>query len=322
MVEHRTMVDADLETGVVARLRDPVAGLSEERYRSDLAARRCRTEWSFVAERDGRVVARALWWGLPDSAAPLALECLQVEPSPDRVERAVGLLHAGLTELTGHGLVGVPPYVLVLSGDWRSDPRTTAAVAWRRQAVRAIGLTQELERLRYEWTPEDGAPDALSRLVLRLEPDDEVVVDVLRRVAQGSLDAQTRQDVRALGAEGQARGDLEFYRSMPGERSWWRVASTPDGRLAGLAIPSRNAYGPNVGYLGVVPELRGCGYVDDLLAEITRFHAARGAQRVTGTADAGNTPMAAAFARAGYRNTELWLQFSVAPDQFSGGAPA
>lgn len=113
-----------------------------------------------------------------------------------------------------------------------------------------------------------------------------------------------------MGAERAAREDLEFYLGMPGERSWWRLAHTPDGRLAGLAVPSRTAYGPNVGYLGVLPGLRGRGYVHDLLAEVTRFHAARGAQRVTGTTDTANTPMAAAFARAGYRNTGVRLQLS------------
>ena len=61
---------------------------------------------------------------------------------------------------------------------------------------------------------------------------------------------------------------------MPGERSWWRLAETMDGTLVGFAIPSATPYHRNVGYLGVVPELRGCRYVDDSSAEITRFHAA------------------------------------------------
>ena len=50
----------------------------------------------------------------------------------------------------------------------------------------------------------------------------------------------------------------------------------PGGDLAGLAIPARNADGPVAAYLGVVPELRGNGYVDDLLAEITHLLAAGG----------------------------------------------
>jgi RimJ/RimL family protein N-acetyltransferase len=105
------------------------------------------------------------------------------------------------------------------------------------------------------------------------------------------------------------REDLEFYRSCPGERSWWRLAETTDGELAGFAIPSATPYHRNVGYLGVVPEQRGHGYVDDLLGEITRFHVAAGADCITATTDRANTPMAAAFDRAGYRVTEAVLVF-------------
>ncbi|GAA3093325.1 hypothetical protein GCM10020254_42930 [Streptomyces goshikiensis] len=44
-----------------------------------------------------------------------------------------------------------------------------------------------------------------------------------------------------------------------------------------------------------------------MLAEITRFHAAAGAQRVTATTDTVNAPMAAAFDRAGYEVTQIRL---------------
>jgi RimJ/RimL family protein N-acetyltransferase len=98
---------------------------------------------------------------------------------------------------------------------------------------------------------------------------------------------------------------MDLYRSMPGEREWWRLAYTADGGLAGLAMPNCNPYGPVVGYLGVVPELRGRRYIDDILAEITRFHAARGAHRITDATDTTNLPMAAAFERAGYRNYQV-----------------
>jgi RimJ/RimL family protein N-acetyltransferase len=47
-----------------------------------------------------------------------------------------------------------------------------------------------------------------------------------------------------------------------------------------------------------------------VLAEITRMHAANGEQRVTATTDVGNAPMAAAFGRAGYRNTEIRINLS------------
>jgi ribosomal protein S18 acetylase RimI-like enzyme len=78
------------------------------------------------------------------------------------------------------------------------------------------------------------------------------------------------------------------------------VAYDAAGERVGFIIPSRSAYDASVSYLGVVPEFRGQGYVDDLLAEITHVHADAGARRITGTTDTTNAPMAAAFLRGGY----------------------
>jgi RimJ/RimL family protein N-acetyltransferase len=65
-----------------------------------------------------------------------------------------------------------------------------------------------------------------------------------------------------------------------------------------------------VGYLGVLPDHRGRGLVDDLLGEITRIHVGSGAQQITATTDMGNLPMAAAFERADYAVTEVRLVMS------------
>ncbi len=103
---------------------------------------------------------------------------------------------------------------------------------------------------------------------------------------------------------------MDFYLGCPGRREWWRVAHTPDGQVAGLALPSSTPYARNVGYLGVVPEFRGHGYVDDLLTEIILIHAESGAELITATTDTGNAPMAAAFARAGFRTSEIRMLYS------------
>ena len=109
------------------------------------------------------------------------------------------------------------------------------------------------------------------------------------------------------GLEAAVADQLRFYRSAPGERAWWRLARDGAGELAGFVIPSATESGPNVGYLGVVPEARGRGLVDDLLAFATRFHAERGARTISATTDVTNAPMAAAFARAGYAVVEVRL---------------
>ncbi len=77
-------------------------------------------------------------------------------------------------------------------------------------------------------------------------------------------------------------------------------------------MPSANSGGPVVGFLGVLPSHRGHGYVDDLLAEITADLADMDAQRITADTDATNTPMAAAFDRAGYHRFGIRLVASPA----------
>ncbi len=295
---------ADLHRTLAYPADGPVPALTAERIREELAGNRLRPEWIWFAEdEDGEVLARALWWGRADSERPLALDCLQVRASvADPAALAAGLLAAGHAAFGG-----LPLYNLSLPRDWRADPAVADAVAWRQKAAYETGLTTEIERLRYEWTPAAGTPaEPSGRLVFR-EGTDEEFLEAFVRLSTGSLDLATQNELRLMDARQLAREDFAFYLDCPGERSWWRLAELPDGTLAGMAIPSATPYHRNVGYLGVVPEQRGQGLIDEILAEITRFHAAAGAERVTATTDTVNVPMAAAFDRAGYEVTEIRL---------------
>jgi RimJ/RimL family protein N-acetyltransferase len=305
----------ELDQTLALTSTEPVWTLPADRYRAEAAQRQYRPEWTWVAQDDGgRVLARALWWGQGDSTEPLALDCLAAAdevPTADRAALAAELLDAAHDAFAEAGASGLPLYNLMqLPGGWRDDPAYAAAVAWRQQAAYDAGLTIEVERLQFEWTPAAGIPDPPARLTFSPEPDDERFLAAMVRVAAGTLDAHTREGEAAQGVEATARESLEFYLDRPGRREWWRLAYTPDGELAGLAIPSATPYNRNVGYLGVVPELRGQGYVTEILAAVTRLHAADGAERITATTDLGNHPMAAAFERSGYRTTEVRLIFS------------
>ncbi|MFI9062855.1 GNAT family N-acetyltransferase [Streptomyces sp. NPDC053429] len=292
----------DIDRALTHPADGPVEALAADRIREELAAGRLRPEWIWFAQaEDGEVLGRALWWGREDSERPVALDCLQVRGVADPAAVAAGLLAAG------HSAFGtLPLYDLSLPRDWRARPDVAEAVAWRREAARRAGLTNGIERLRYEWTPAAGTTEPTGRLRFR-EGTDEEFVEAFARVSAGSLDVHTRTSLRSMDAGQLAREDVEFYLGCPGERSWWRLAELPDGTLAGLAVPSATPYHRNVGYLGVVPEQRGKGLIDEILAEITRFHAGHGARRVTATTDTVNAPMAAAFDRAGYEVTEVRL---------------
>lgn len=304
MIYRAALADpAGLDRAVAFQADGPVKALSADTIREELAENRFRPEWIWFAEdEDGEVLARALWWGRADGERPVALDCLQVRESvADPAALAAGLLAAG------HAAFGnLPLYNISLPGDWRTRPGLAEAVAWRQEAASKAGLTREIERLRYEWTPAAGTVEPTGSLVFR-EGTDEEFLDAFARLSAGSLDVHTQTELRSMDAEQLAREDIEFYLDCPGERSWWRLAELPDGTLAGLAVPSATPYHRNVGYLGVVPEQRGRGLIDEVLAEITRFHAAAGAERITATTDTVNVPMAAAFDRAGYEVTEIRL---------------
>lgn len=310
----RTASPHDFDAILVVEQADLVSPLHPVRVREDLALHRHRLEWTWVAEERGRLIAFALWWGLPESRQPTVLSRLWVSAEVTNPSALSGaLLGAALQQLRQDGLTSVPEVELDVSGDWQGDAATRAAVEWRQAASRSIGVTEWNERRQQEWTRDRPVPLG-SRRLRYSSGSNEDFLHAFRRVVVGSSDVLTRQTLAELGPNGQAQDDLDFYQSLPGDRDLWRIATDQDGAVVGFAIPSRSAYDASVSYLGVTPEHRGRRYVDDLLAEITRIHAESGAARITGTTDSTNTPMLAAFVRAGYTTTGVRL-IGTAPAQ-------
>ena len=297
----RSATPADMERLAVFSVSEPVVFVDSVQFRERVAAGHLRPEWSWFAEDGSTIVARALWWGRQDSELPLTLDCLHVLPGvSNRIALATELMVQAHREFDTR-----PDYQLIVS---TGGPERNRAVEWRSKAAKEAGLTRVVKRLQYVWTPASGVVADSGRLVFRPGSDREFL-DAFRQIAVGSLDFITQEQLAVMDPDSQAKSELEFYRSCPGERSWWRIAET-NGKLVGFAVPSATSYNRNVGYLGVVPALRGRGYVDDILAEVTRFHASDGADRITATTDEANTPMAAAFDRANYQMTETRWVFS------------
>jgi hypothetical protein len=218
-------------------------------YRELAALNQYRPEWTWVAIRDGRVVARAAWWAGPEDSEPLALDWLDFADGEDGT--AVDLVRAA-----GFGV----EYCLLLPPGWRADPVVRVAAQRRIDVVRRVGMSPFVERLRYRWTPADGLPARPDRLVFRPEPDDGRILDVLRQIVVGSLDAHQKRTREADSVDAAAKDEMEFLHWMPSPRDWWRLAFTREGDLVGLTVPGRNYANPVIGIIGVVPERRGHGY--------------------------------------------------------------
>lgn len=294
----------DMLPSVVGFAGDPRVGSDRAQVEAELAAGRMRAEWTFVATDDqGELVGRAMWWGRTASA-PLGLEVWDVlDAAADRGDVATRLLLAGHSALAAEGVTVPLPHTVRVINDWQDDDEVAVEVGWRIAAARGVGLTLVNERLQFEWGPPGRVGTDTGRLTFHPADDAEFCIH-FADTAVGSLDVMTRRELENTSAAELARDEIEFYRSCPGDREWWRVARDATGAVVGIAIPSATPTSRNVGYLAVLPDHRGHGYVDDLLGFITRFHAGEGATRITATTDATNAPMAAAFRRAGYRNVE------------------
>ncbi|RSM74365.1 GNAT family N-acetyltransferase [Kibdelosporangium aridum] len=258
------------------------------KYGDYVAKNEYRPEWTWVALRDDRVVARAAWWGGPDDPSPMTLDWFDFEdPS------------------AGEALLKAAPfrveYCLALPPSWRDAPEPAQA---RIDVATRVGMKPVVERLRYTWTLADGLPERPGRLEFRSEPDDSVIVSVLAEVQRGSLDAHKVADLERMSPLEAARSELEDLKWFPGPREWWKLAYTRDGELVGITVPTRNYASPVVGFVGVVPGQRGHGYAYDLLVECTHLLVEAGATEIQADTDVSNFPMAANFKRAGYPITQ------------------
>jgi ribosomal protein S18 acetylase RimI-like enzyme len=278
-------------------------------YRELLAARHYRLDWTWVALRGDTVVARAAWWGFPDNDAPYTLDWLEFATEDDGAA-LVRAAHQVLRTPDGT----TPEYHLFLPLDWRDRRPVRVLTEQRLAAARGAGMDVQVERWSYLWTLPDGPlPPPHTRLRFRAVTveDTDLLVDVLARVATGSLDVATKGKLARHPAPAQfGRAELADLEGFPAPRTWWRLGYDAGGELAGLAVPTRNYSIPVVGYVAVLPQRRGLGYVDELLAETTRVLVDHGADRIGADTDSTNTPMAAAFDRAGYRKIKVRLVVS------------
>jgi GNAT superfamily N-acetyltransferase len=261
-----------------------------------------RPDWKRVALRDGKVVARAAWWGGPDDESPVNVNWFDIAEGEE--EAGAELLRTSPFQVE---------YELILPAGWRDDAVARAAGEARMRAAKAAGMEVLVERYQYRWTPDCGLPERPGRLVFRPEPDDAVFFDALRRIHSVTLDAHALRAIAEGGLDRAAQEELDFFNWCPSPREWWQLALTRDGDLVGIHIPARNPSGPCVGFIGVVPEHRGHGYAYDLLAECTHFLAEQGAEFIAGATDQGNFPMAANFTKAGHPVVQERVHFVPAP---------
>ncbi|MFJ9679245.1 GNAT family N-acetyltransferase [Streptomyces sp. NPDC101194] len=292
------------ELGLFSRL----SYVLDDELAEDLESGRRRPEWMWVALRGERVVARIAWWSR-DGSVPLLLDFFDLDdtlPEPERGEAGLRLLEEATAAVVPVGAPR-PEYGRFVPPDWREDPVARDVVEARIRVMERSGARMLVERLRLEWRAGTPVPADSGRLRFRPVDGRDDLLALMTPVMEGTLDAHGRADL-ASGLSAREAAEKHYDEELAGystPREWWRVAELPGGEPVGFVIPARNSYNPIIAYIGVLPDRRGRGYIDDLLAEGTRVLAAQdGVERIRAATDLGNVPMAKSFERLGYVNFE------------------
>ena len=276
---------------------------------SMFAAGTMRPEWCFVAQEEEECspLGRVAFWSLLGMEEPFAIELLDVPWDGDYLDVGASLLSAVLEEARRLGAEEVK-HVLDAPPAW---PQFQHHPAERVELLESVGFVFRRETDRFEWR--GGEPVAVAgRLSFRTleEVGGEAIVDAIMRVSEGTLDREIRAERERLRPRGAARAFFEGAKRVEHQPSWWRLAySRPEDDLVGLVMPAEPPGFMTIFYVGVVPEMRGRGYVDDLLtagtATLLEARANEGNDRpLQADTDVSNAPMAAAFERAG------WVRFA------------
>jgi len=226
------------------------------------------------------------------------------------IDDGVRLLKTALAVVVPAGTTP-PQYLRFLPADWREHQHTRQAVDDRMGVLQRAGAKLFVERLRLEWRPGTPVAELSGRLAFRPVRNPGELIELMTLVLDGTLDAHSRDDLTRMTRRQAARERYhDEFESYASPHEWWRIATLPDGEPVGFVIPAHNGYHPVIAYLGVVPAHRGHGYIHDVLAVGTSLLAAQNVPRIRAATDVGNTPMAAAFARAGYVTFERQIDMT------------
>jgi len=259
-----------------------------------LEAERTKLEWCFVAEESGKFLARVIYGVFEEQPHDLKIWQLKTDNKvPDFLEVGKALIRNSLAQLKEEGFK-TAEYHLYSSpeNDFKADQSIFIEQGFlltqEKKSFEAIQLNalDQKQRLTYKTIEETGK---------------EVFINAIEQVTQSTLD---REDLDTISTHGSLKAAIMYYEILEEidyNASWWRLGYLDDGTFVGLVIPQRfSEEAGAINYIGVVPQKRGAGYVQDLLEEGSRLMLEAGISILIADIDVQNYPLENALKRLGY----------------------
>lgn len=256
-------------------------------------------DWCFFLEEAHQIIGTLAYWAFPSLQTPSDLVLFTIPwERADYLTIGAHVLQEALKDMQARGASKAEHVLDIPSSapQWQRFPEK------RRALLEQVGFKMLRETLRFAWQVGDSIPRVSERLAFRPleEVGEAAFIEAIERATVQTLDRRILAEREEAGPTQHARDMFALLQRLGHAPGWWQLAYDQRGNLVGFVQPSANN---TIGYIGVLPEQRGHGYIDDLLARGTATLTAAGASRIEADTDVGNAPMANAFRRAG------WNQF-------------
>jgi RimJ/RimL family protein N-acetyltransferase len=253
--------------------------------------------WCLVAKRNGRWLGRIFLRG-PAGLGEIFVHFFDIAlDEADADGTAQALIQAALEVLADDDRRTV---LFALDEEHPWHPQPARRHSWFRKA----GFEMGRRARRWEWPRSDVARPDSGRLTFRRldQVGEDAFREAIARVSDGTLDRRLQESRAHLGREADAAEHFRLLAGLAHESDWLQLAYDTDENLVGLFTVGKAVGVAFITLVGVVPERRGQGYVDDLVARATGVLLEAEEETIRADTDIANEPMARAFARAGFVN--------------------
>jgi len=284
------------EESLFESMPDPLPQVRKTAYADGIAMGGFQPERTWVALRDGRVVARAAWVLPPGAVGQPWLERFDLDAEPD-----VG---AALLDAAHEAFGGPLVYYAALPAYWRRQPEVNDLAGRLMAAARLAGLVEGPERYRCSWTG-GPLPERSGRHTIRPATGVAEIRDLVAAVT-GPEVLTGAETALAVGGVDLAVDPLAWTGETPG--SWW--VALRDGEPVGLAGTAGDACFPQLVYLGF-PGGDAASRADLLTGAVAAL-VEGGAREVVADVDAHRVAVIAELERAGFRRLRSRIAFAPA----------
>jgi RimJ/RimL family protein N-acetyltransferase len=267
-----------------------------------------RPEWCFLLADGSEVVGRVGFLVTPTTTDPAWLGTL-----PPEELFLFGLhlpwegdyLAAGqrlITEAT-QAIAGQVPDILEVRINNSLHPHHQE----RARLMEEAGMELFQEKHGFTWVDDGATRDLDERLAFRSVA--EIGVDAYREVmapcGEGTLDRNDRYYWSGCGPQNWAAQMTEYLTEEDAEM--WLIGYHDEVPVGYVAVAREEDWGATIAHIGIVPNQRGHGYIDDLLAAGNAAVRKSGIGTMLSDVDVLNTPMIRAMERNGHtEDPERW----------------